>query len=85
MPKKKKAKGDRAVWSPANITASADQSTDDSRPLIPLTIRLTEEQYRRVQELKLATPGKRRRMSSVQELTIEGLSRLLAERGLPPL
>lgn len=83
------------VWSPDHIQPADDadihssaEGTGSASPknsLIPITVRLTEDQYRRLYDLKLSTPGKRRRVSSMQELFLEGISCLLQQKGLPPL
>ncbi|HYD29227.1 hypothetical protein [Brevundimonas sp.] len=86
----KKTSSGLAAWQNRRPAAGADPAPPPAAPagderLVPVTIRFTEEQHRRVAELARATPGKRKRTASVQELVIEGLSRLFAERGLPPL
>lgn len=70
---------------PADPPAPAPAAAAPKADTVAMTVRLTDEQYRRVQELRLNVPGKTRRTASVQELVIEGLSRLFTERGLPPL
>jgi len=47
--------------------------------VVALTVRLPREDWRRVHQLAIDDGV------SIQQLTVDGLSRLFVERGLPPL
>lgn len=81
------------AWANTRPTGSAPAQPAAPAPALPpvsdkpvsMPVRLTQDQYDRVMELARTTPGKRKRSASFQELALEGLNRLFAERGLPPL
>lgn len=64
-----------ATPSPAPVAVAAEKKGE----IIGVTLRLTPDQWRRAKELAIAD------RTSIQALALAGISRLLAERGLPPL
>lgn len=64
-----------AVSKDAAVPAVAQKKPE----IIGVTLRLTPDQWRRAKELAIAD------RTSIQALALAGISRLLAERGLPPL
>jgi len=61
---------------PTPVSAAEPQRKGE---IIGVTLRLTPDQWRRAKELAIAD------RTSIQALALAGISRLLAERGLPPL
>ncbi len=59
--------------------APAPVAQEKKGEIIGVTLRLTPDQWRRAKELAIAD------RTSIQALAVAGISRLLAERGLPPL
>ncbi len=64
------------VPAPASVSVAAEEKKGE---IIGVTLRLTPDQWRRAKELAIAD------RTSIQALALAGISRLLAERGLPPL
>ncbi len=62
---------------PTPVTAHT--AAEKKGEIIGVTLRLTPDQWRRAKELAIAD------RTSIQALALAGISRLLAERGLPPL
>ena len=73
----KKASTKAQVAAAKPVSAAPAGPKKDER--VPITVRLDKTQWRRVKELALDEG------SSVQELAVRGLSRLLEEKGLDPL
>jgi hypothetical protein len=69
------AKKTGVVAAPATDPATGPKK--DER--VPMTVRLEKAQWRRIKELALDEG------TSVQDLAVRGLSRLLEEKGLDPL
>jgi len=69
-----------AFRSATPATASVPAARGEKKgEIIGVTLRLTLDQWRRAKELAIAD------RTSIQALALVGISRLLAERGLPPL
>ena len=64
---------------PATASVPAARGDEKKGEIIGVTLRLTLDQWRRAKELAIAD------RTSIQALALAGISRLLAERGLPPL
>ena len=64
---------------PSAPTSRLGERTRGKGAFVGITIRLTHEQWDRLHDLARAEG------ISLQALTLRGLSRLFAERGLPPL
>ncbi|MEI7614481.1 MAG: hypothetical protein WCK63_16395 [Betaproteobacteria bacterium] len=63
----------------APVSSEVKVSERNSAELKKLSLRLTREQWIRVSHLSLELD------KSVQQMALEGISRLFTDRGLPPL
>jgi hypothetical protein len=71
-----KKRGSDALDSTTTTEQAAAQKKNER---VPMTVRLDKAQWRRIKELALDEG------TSVQDLAVRGLSRLLEEKGLDPL
>jgi hypothetical protein len=68
----------RSVTPAATVTEPPPTPGKKSE-IVGVTLRLTPDQWRRAKELAIAD------RTSIQALAVAGISRLLTDRGLPPL
>jgi len=72
-------KGNLSVFRSSTPAPAPPVAQEKKGEIIGVTLRLTPDQWRRAKELAIAD------RTSIQALAVAGISRLLAERGLPPL
>lgn len=77
--------GSDAARPPVEVAATSEPAEKTGAEKFPATVRFSEENRRRIDELIKVTPGRRRRRASLQEIVEAGINRLLEERGLDPL